>query len=282
MQLEIQSLDGTPLHARLNTTDTPAGTLVVAHGFGEHSGNYDRLIRELIARSLPLETLVFDFRGHGRSPGRRGVVSRYSELVDDLVAAVDWAANQHSGRPVYVLGHSNGGQVALRAAIEAPDRFAGLILSNPFLAHASPVPAWKLALGRVLHRFAPEITLGAGLDLRQMNRDEASWAERRADTLAHDRISAPLYFGMVEGGQEILRRAAEIRPPALFLLGAEDPVASVAAARQCFDRLGTADRTLHVYEGMLHEPLNELERGRVLDDLEAWLRPRLVPPLRAG
>src|SRR2546421_730430 len=72
------------------TRPSPRGVLVVAHGFGEHAGCYHH-VAEALGPALEIDLVAPDLRGHGRSPGRRGVVGDYGELVSDLRAAVAWA-----------------------------------------------------------------------------------------------------------------------------------------------------------------------------------------------
>lgn len=278
MDLAIPTADGAVLHGRLWPGTDPRGVLVIAHGIGEHGGCYEPVAALLAGMPGLVDVLTFDFRGHGRSPGRRGVIRHYDELTADLRAALAWAARERPGRPRFVLGHSNGGQVALRVALEMPDALAGLVLSNPILALAARVPGWKLRVGRLLHRFAPHVTLTSGLDHGQMTRDAASWPARQADPLRHARISAPLFFGMVEGGAALARRAPEVRLPTLLILGGADPVVDPAAGRAFFEALGAADKTLRLYPEMRHEPLNELGREHVHADLVAWLAERLDRP----
>src|SRR3954468_5755732 len=52
------------------------GVVIIAHGFGEHGGAYTEAA-EAIGGTLEVDVVAFDFHGHGRSPGRRGVVRRY-------------------------------------------------------------------------------------------------------------------------------------------------------------------------------------------------------------
>ena len=66
---------------------------------------------------------------------------------------------QVAGVRCFVLGHSNGGQVALRAALRDPGRISGLVLSNPVLRVSVEVPPAKLKLARLLARYAPWVTL---------------------------------------------------------------------------------------------------------------------------
>jgi alpha-beta hydrolase superfamily lysophospholipase len=115
---------------------------------------------------LGIEVLAFDFRGHGRSPGRRGGVRGYDDLSADLRGALAWYGRRRPGLPRFVLGHSNGGLVALRTVLGGDAEVAGLILSNPALRLAVPVPALKRWAAVVLRRVAPGVTLRASLRSR--------------------------------------------------------------------------------------------------------------------
>ncbi|MEO6811408.1 MAG: lysophospholipase [Isosphaeraceae bacterium] len=273
----LPTADGLALHGWHWPWPSPRGVLIIAHGLGEHGGCY-RHVAEALGPALGVDVLTFDFRGHGRSPGRRGVVRLYDELTTDLRAALTWAGLERPGLPRIVLGHSNGGQVALRLVLEDGSDVAGLILSNPSIRLAVQVPSWKRLVGKGLLRFAPGVTMDSALNETQMTRDLDDLATRRHDPLRHARISAPLYFGMVEGGPMIAARATEIQVPLLLLLSGSDPVVDAKASRSVFDTFGAADKTLIVYPEMLHEPLNDTENRRVLDDIAAWLSPRLDAP----
>src|SRR5688572_6506235 len=48
--------------------------LVIVHGYGEHSARYGEFMRWMAGRGVACYS--FDFRGHGRSSGRRGFVRR--------------------------------------------------------------------------------------------------------------------------------------------------------------------------------------------------------------
>jgi alpha-beta hydrolase superfamily lysophospholipase len=248
--------------------------VVVAHGLGEHGGAYAHLA-EAISPALEIDFLAIDFRGHGRSSGRRGVVRRYEDLVEDLRAAIAWAMSRRPDVPLFLLGHSNGGQVVLRLALEGADGVAGVIASNPSIRIAMPVPPRKLKIGKVLLSLAPWITLRTDAPSAWMTRDPVMQQMYRSDSLRHNRISAPLFFGMVEGGEMLLARAGEIKAPVLMLIGGQDSVICPVSNREFYDRLGSDDKTFLLYPKMLHEPLNELGRHQVFDDLARWLEPRI-------
>ena len=248
---------------------------MIGHGLGEHGGAYGHLV-EALGPELAIDFLAVDFRGHGRSAGRRGVVRRYQDLVEDLRAATAWARGRRPNLPLFLLGHSNGGQVVLRLALESEDDMAGVIASNPSIRIAMPVPPGKLKIGKVLMTLAPWLTLRTDAPSVWMTRDPEMQQHYQSDGLRHNRISAPLFFGMVEGGEMLMARAGELKLPVLMLIGGQDPVVSPAANREFYDRLGSSDKTFLLYPKMLHEPFNEVGRQQVFDDLARWLEPRLA------
>src|SRR5438477_11882791 len=77
-----------PAAALLCRTIRPASTawarLGIVHGYGDHSGRYLHFMNWLAQRGVACHT--FDFRGHGRSGGRRGYVARWQEFIHDLRA----------------------------------------------------------------------------------------------------------------------------------------------------------------------------------------------------
>jgi alpha-beta hydrolase superfamily lysophospholipase len=270
----VSTRDGLGLRVRSWSVPRPRGSVIVAHGLGEHGGAYAHLAEALGSR-IDLNFHALDFRGHGQSPGRRGVVRHYDDLLGDLRAVISWARSRNPELPLFVVGHSNGGQVVLRFALKPTTGIGGMIVSSPAIRIAMPVPPAKLTIGKMLLALAPWITLKAPAPSSWMTRDPAMQELYRSDTLRHHRISAPLFFGMVEGGEMLMARAGVIRTPMLMLIGGQDPLICPASNREFFDRLGSDDKTLLLYPKMLHEPFNELGREQVFEDLARWLEPRL-------
>ncbi|MFO0906966.1 MAG: alpha/beta hydrolase [Isosphaeraceae bacterium] len=281
--VSIPSTDGLTLQARYWSLADPRAVMVVVHGFGEHGGCYSH-VAEAVALGAGVEVLAVDLRGHGRSPGPRGFVRNYDDLTNDLLAAVEWVQTEHPGLPRIILGHSNGGQVALRAALRLTRNGnppAGLILSNPSLRLSFPVPKHKLALGRMLLRVAPRVTLPAPIQPEKLSRDVSQRSFYLDDPLRHARMSAPLFFGMVEGGERLLGQLEGLDCRVLMIVGGQDPVVDSATCQLAFERIGSTEKSLLLYPQMLHEPFNELGREGVISDVVEWLE-RQLPGIGAG
>ena len=81
----------------------PRGIVVITHGFGEHGGTY-RQAAESLGAALDVDVVAVDLRGHGRSPGRRGVVRRYEDLTDDLSCAIELGRAEPARPPAFPPG----------------------------------------------------------------------------------------------------------------------------------------------------------------------------------
>lgn len=272
----VPSTDGTTLHGLSWPARQAARAIVViGHGLGEHAGLYAH-VAEALRQSGDLAILAFDFRGHGESPGKRGYVRDVTQLVNDWGAALELAHGTIPHQPLFALGHSYGGLSALMAATANRLPCAGLIVSNPSLRLRMPVPLLKLAAGRVLRRLAPRVTLNASLPVQFLTRDPEMQRRRREDQLSHNRISAPLFFGMREGAETVLSNPDRIKIPILMVLGEADPVIDPETSRAWLEQCTSSDKTLKVYPDRMHEPLADLGRDEVLRDITGWILARLV------
>ncbi len=198
--INVRAADGLVLRGRWWHRSAPRGVLVIAHGYGEHGGCYRR-VAEAVCERAELDVIAVDFRGHGRSPGRRGVVGDYEELTDDLLQTLGWVVKEIPGLDRFVLGHSNGGQVALRACLRKPAGAKGLILSNPVLRVSVEVPPLKLKVARFLARHAPWVTLKGNLNAALLTRDPEIQEEHRTDPLRHSRMQRTALLRHDRGGE---------------------------------------------------------------------------------
>lgn len=256
--------------------DPPPGTpvvgrLVVVHGLGDHGGRYGDLVAAL--RGAGWRVVAVDQRGHGRSPGRRGVLRDVATLVDDLVAVAALVRDriEAPGHPV-LYGHSMGGLVVLRTLqTRAEEGWRGAVLSAPWLATSLPVAAWKRALEPLLSRVAPDVTVPNGLRAEHLTRDPARAEEWRRDPLVHGRASAGLAAAVGRAQKAALAAPVPGGIPVLVLRPDDDPVTDgVVAARWARER-GGPDVEVATLEGRRHEPHNDLDRAAVFARLLAWL-----------
>jgi lysophospholipase len=249
--------------------DDAKAAVVIAHGAGEHGGRYRYVVETLAPDGYAV--YAPDHRGHGRT-GKGAQLGRLATVVDDLDAMVTLARDAHPGRPLFLLGHSMGGTVAIAYALAHQDRLDGLALSAPLAAlEAAPLPLRVVA--RVLSVVAPGAP-AVGVDADAVSRDPDEVRAYHADPLNHHgKLPARTVQELataIGGFEEAVPR---ITLPLLVMYGTADTLVPPRAGQMVHDRAGSADKTLHVYDGYYHELFNEPagERDRPLDDLAAWI-----------
>lgn len=102
--------------------------LLLLPAMGVNASFYPPLLSAMQARGFV--AAVIDWRGNGQSsvrPSRR-VDFGYDELVEDIQEVVAFVRKQFPGRPLYLLGHSLGGQLACVYEGRYPKRVAGIVL----------------------------------------------------------------------------------------------------------------------------------------------------------
>lgn len=266
--------DGTRLHALRWPAEQPRAALLLSHGLGEHAGRYAALARDLVPRGIDVHAL--DHRGHGRSGGAKAYTPRFSRLTDDFEAfrrhAVDVLP---AGVPLFVLGHSLGGLIALRwLETHGGEGVRGAILSAPLLGVKKEAARWKLALSGTLSRFLPRLPLANEIDPAELSADPTYIRSYRDDPLVHARITPRLYTEMTAAIDAAFAERSGLALPLLFLVpGADLIVREEETLRFAAGLAG--DVTVRRYPGFRHESLNESERARPVADVAAWIEARI-------
>lgn len=248
--------------------DPPTGVLLISHGLGEHSGRYGNVVDALVPDGWAVYAL--DHRGHGRSGGRRAHVDSYADWLADFDAFRRVVVARHPDLPVFLLGHSMGGQIALAYALDHQDDLRGLVLSAPALA-SDAVPKAAVPVLKLLGRVAPTLR-PAGIDTTKISKDPAVVAAYQADPLVHSgKPSLGLSVALFDQFDVLPERARGLRLPLLLQHGTVDELTNPSGSRLLEQTSGSPDQTVHWYEGYWHEIYNEPERETPLKDLREWL-----------
>ncbi len=265
---------GLRIHHRSWLPTGPArGIVVIAHGFAEHSGRYARVAERLVADGVAVHAA--DHRGHGLSEGKRTSVVRFDDYVDDLTTMVTQAKEERPSFKLILLGHSMGGLVALRFAVRDASLVDGIVVSAP-AACPGDVSRLKRTVGTVLSRVAPDATV-LRLPLNRISRDPAVVDAYNSDPLV---FRTPIKARL---GAELLATMARVdaglpamQLPLLVMQGTSDALVDPGCGPQVYNRAGSRDKTLKMYDGLWHEIFNEPEGDHVLDDLSAWVKTHLT------
>lgn len=136
--LTVGSPERTIRVGRWPATSAPRAVVLLFNGLTEFMEKYQEVADDLTARDL--EVLSLDWGGQGLSdrllanPQKVHTLD-YADRLDDADALVAWGREHIAQRPVVLLGHSMGGHIALRVAVERPPvRLGAVALSAPMIS----------------------------------------------------------------------------------------------------------------------------------------------------
>ena len=222
---------GVPTHW-IRAGSGPRQTLMIHCSLG-HAGGWARMAAAL---DDLVTAIAYDLPGHGRSADWDGV----SDIQAVSTAmAVDLLADQGQG-PADIIGHSFGGTVALRLAVERPDLVRSLVLFEPVFFAVAVQDSPALKVQDDAHMRAYRDALHAGDRVAAARAFTAIWGDGRGwDSLPAPQqkalaarihlieAGAPAIYGdcagILSGG-----KLAGITCPVLLMRGGDSPAAIAA------------------------------------------------------
>lgn len=282
----LTASDGVRIRIGVWGPDAPKGTVLLFCGRTEYVEKYALVACDFAARGLAC--VVIDWRGQGLADRliadkRLGHVADFQDYQLD-VAAVRAACEALSlPRPLFVLGHSMGGAIALRTLYE----------EAPFAAAAFTGPMWGVSLSPtlrtvawVLGRAMPAVGLGKALcpgttiesyvlsapfEDNTLTRHRPSWEMMKAQLKSHSELAlgGPTVIWLQEALKDTADLAARPAPdlPCVTFMGDNERIVD---PKRIHARMASwPGSTLHLLPDTEHEVLmdDDETRGRIIDQI---------------
>lgn len=277
---EYTASDGQQLQVSSWKAENPRGVFVAVHGYNEYAESFQLPGPWFSERGFSV--YAYDQRGFGRGEAAQlGKWAGGDAMARDLIAFVELVRKRHQQVPVYVVGTSMGGAVAIKASAEFGLNADGLVLVAPAIwGWRSMNPILKSALWVTAHTVPDKTATGSQLEiwpsdniewLRAYSKDKYNIKQSRFDSL----------YGLVTLMDEAAAAAPKITTPILYLYGLKDEVVPEAPSRKVMASL-TAPGKQIVYEHGYHMLLHDQQREKVYSDILRWIETdKQVTPVSA-
>jgi acylglycerol lipase len=274
--------DGTALPLRAWVPDeAPRAVVLALHGFNDYSNAF-AAPGPVFARHGML-TYAYDQRGFGAGP-KHGRWAGQDKMVSDAVTAARLLRRRHPDLPLYMMGESMGGAVAILAASGAgtapgtPADVDGVILVAPAVWGRQTMNVFQRA-GLWLADLMPSLHVsGRDLPITVMPSDNLAMLRAfNADPLVIKETRADAVAGLVDLMSAALDAAPRFTAPALILYGEKDEIVPRPPVARMIANLppaAAARQRVALYPKGYHMLMRDLSRGVVINDAIAWIEDR--------
>nr|XP_002740295.1 PREDICTED: monoglyceride lipase-like [Saccoglossus kowalevskii] len=265
-----------PNAGNLPDNSTPSALCLILHGVGEHCERYDTVAAPLTGSGIMV--FAHDHVGHGQSEGIRVDIKDFNIYVRDTIQHVDRITEHYPNLPVFLIGHSMGGTVAILAAMERPDQFTGMVLVAPAVVeNPETATTCKVFMARILAYLAPQFEIGK-IEPKYISRDPKEVERYATDPLVwHRGMKARWSVQTLEALKQLQENMSEIKVPFLVMQGDKDVLVESVGATLLMERAQSKDKQAQIYPGYYHalqfEPPQDA--AIVLRDLTSWIVTRM-------
>lgn len=267
--LEWRTRDGILLMGRIfRTSARPRAVIGFVHGLGEHCGRYSHLARYLTKRHYHLA--LFDMRGHGLSGGKRVHTPSYSHLFDDMDDFLALLGKRFPSLPLFLYGHSFGGQLVLNYVLRGSPALDGVISTSPWLRLTQPPNVLAQYMVKLLACIFPGLTIRNIVDSSALSSRSSVASAYDKDPLVNNCGTMLFLDAALREGLWAIEHSSNFTLPLLLLHGTGDKITSHKASEE-FARKVKGNVSFRLFKGLYHEMHNEPSQEELFIHIVRWL-----------
>lgn len=245
----------------------PRAIIALCHGFNSHSGYYRWTADQLVSDGYAVYAL--DLRGRGKSDGERFYVKDVEEYEADVDALINLAKSREPKLQTFLLGHSAGGVTSVIYTLDYQKELDGLICMG--FAYRVPAPDFAIAALQGLAHIAPHAHVVA-LKNEDFSREAAAVTAMNEDPLiANETQPTSTMAALAHADERLKKEFGKVTLPVLIMHGKADKVTKWQGSQEFYDKAGSVDKTLKLYEDHYHDMLNDTGKETVIRDIQQWL-----------
>ncbi len=250
--------------------------LLCVHGLGLHNGTYDAFGKRM--SKLGYAVYAIDVRGFGSwmaAQGRERV--DFDGCMEDVRSTLKVVHRAHPGLPVFILGESMGGAIALRACAQFPELVDGLVSSVPA---GDRFKQGQTKLNVAFHLITDPnqpFDIGTSVIKQATVKPELrdSWGN---NPLSRLKVSANELIQFQNFMNQNHKFAVLIKDrPVLFVQGCDDKLVRPEGTVELFNRLATKDRQIELIPKAEHLIFEEAQfTDQDVEIVNKWLTAHLA------
>ncbi len=251
---------------------TAKAVILCIHALGLENRDFETFASAMTARNFLVYAM--DVRGFGawQSEFGRETIS-FDRTLSDIQFVIKLIKERHPKLPVFLLGESMGGALALRAASEFGGDMAGVISSVPSAErYGEAGMSFRVAAHLLRHPNRP-FDIGTKLAAQATSNPELITLWKK-DPLAKEKLS-PIELIKLDRFMITTQQKCNLikSTPVLVVQGLADRLVKPQGTYEMFDNISSPDRAMIILGNAEHLIFETPDQSTVLlDGLTAWLK----------
>lgn len=281
----FQNKKGLFIFTRSEIPVDPTAVIFLIHGMSEHSGRTSYAFLKEKFLELNFAVFALDHQGHGKSSGNRVHVATYHDFLDDIEQFIKISLAKEevpSGIPVFIFGHSMGGALTLGTLLHKvksiPNLRGAIISSGAVNVHKDKnYSEVTKMIGRHIAYYLPKLEVVPPRPTTNLSRNLKVCEDFGKDPLNNmGGIKAGFGNQLILLSEELDQKFEEIQTPLLIFHGGKDTIVDVSAAHVLYkSKASEGQKTIKIFDEMLHEIWEDPEKDDAVTVLLDWLKERL-------
>ena len=250
----------------------PKAVINFIHGIGEHTDRYSNWMPFFVEAGYAV--FAIEYRGHGRSFGKRGYIKNYDDLLNDIDVLFEQSRKAYPNLPQFLYGHSLGGGMVINYTLKRKPNIKALVATSPWLLLTEEPPAWQIKAAKFVRQFAPGLIIKSTIKTKDITHNQDVVDAYDEDKMIHSSISIELFLSANNNGKWNIEHAKEMPVPFLLVHGGDDKITNPKGSEAFFNN-NPKQTHLKIWEGMYHElhnePIREEHAKYIIDYLNQHL-----------
>ncbi len=247
---------------------SPKAVINFVHGIGEHTDRYHNWMPFFTENGFAV--FAIEYRGHGRSFGKRGSIRKYDDILNDIDVLFQESRKAYPNIPHFLYGHSLGGNIVINYTLLRRPKIQALVATSPWLLLAKEPNRLLIKLALFVRKIFPEWTLNTPIKGNQITQNKSISEGYSKDSLIHKKISFELFTSAYEKGKQAIENAKQMPVPFLLMHGSKDTITSPKGSEAFYEN-NPKQTELKIWDDMLHELHNESVRESVAEFIVSFL-----------
>ena len=241
--------------------------IIAIHNITEHSDRFKLFAEYMTEKNYAV--YAFDLRGHGKNRGDiSGHIVSMEHIHADLLFFMEFVEKIAGEKKVFLLGHSFGGLLSLKFAINRP-KLNGVIILSPLLEIQYKTAGVKKPSKKLIKD--PLKRIPFEIDQKLLTSDLKIIKHFFTDKNRLKEITSKTYLDMEKMMEETISDASGLLCPVCILQAGNEKVGNKKVTKNFYEGVKSEDKFYKEYGLVLHDLLSEKLRNQVYQDIFLWL-----------